>query len=283
MPRPARGTAADLRHARRRWRSPHARGVATRRSHGQRTLNNPVGWLRSLDVDDYPAASSEPQFAVRFTIVIEEQALDLKPIAGLAVMLVASLSAQRLSPIRVEPSTPTVNVGASVALRAIDDNGQVVAAKWAISDPLVATVSAQGVLTGRNPGRAVVQARSKNSRGETTVTVRAIEPPLPTTRRQRQRASSDTGWSASQLASYLDHSKNNCVVNNRDEVPSLSVPFGYGAVPGKCGGRGNRSGRMQLVRRRSSRSSKKDAHDRDRPLNTAALMAANPPGVPHRL
>ena len=105
--------------------------------------------------------------------------MDLKPIAGLAVMLVASLSAQRLSPIRVEPRTPTVNVGASVALRAVDDNGQVVAAKWAISDPLVATVSAQGVLTGRNPGRAVVQARSKNSRAETTVTVRAIELPVP--------------------------------------------------------------------------------------------------------
>jgi hypothetical protein len=52
-PRAAGRTATDLRHARRRWRSPHAR-FAARRSHGPRTLNNTVGLLRSLDVADYP-------------------------------------------------------------------------------------------------------------------------------------------------------------------------------------------------------------------------------------
>ena len=95
------------------------------------------------------------------------------------VLAVASVSAQRLLPIKIEPSAPTVDVGGSVALRAVDDDGRVVSAKWSISDPLVATVSAQGVVTGRSSGRAVVRARSKNSRAETTVTVRAAKTLTP--------------------------------------------------------------------------------------------------------
>jgi hypothetical protein len=91
------------------------------------------------------------------------------------ISIVLAVSAQRLMPIKIEPSAPTLDVGASIALRAVDDDGQVVSAKWSISDPLVATVSAQGVVTGRNSGRAVVRARTKNSRAETTVTVRAAK------------------------------------------------------------------------------------------------------------
>ena len=94
-------------------------------------------------------------------------------------VVIVSLAAQRLSPIKIDPSAPTVDVGKSIALRAVDDAGQVVAAKWSISDPLVASISAQGVVTGRAAGRAVVRARSKNSLAETTVTVQAIETALP--------------------------------------------------------------------------------------------------------
>ena len=93
----------------------------------------------------------------------------------LMTVVMISLTAQRLSPIKIDPSGPTVDVGKSITLRAVDDSGQVVAAKWSISDPLVASISAQGVVTGRAAGRAVVRARSKNSLAETTVTVRAIE------------------------------------------------------------------------------------------------------------
>jgi hypothetical protein len=93
----------------------------------------------------------------------------------LMVVVMFWLPGQRLAPIKIEPGAPTVDVGQSTALRAVDESGQVVAVKWSISDPLVASISPQGVVTGRAAGRAVVRARSKNSRAETTVTVRGAE------------------------------------------------------------------------------------------------------------
>jgi hypothetical protein len=93
----------------------------------------------------------------------------------LMVAVMLWLPGQRLAPIKIEPSAPTVEVGQSIALRAVEESGEVVAVKWSISDPLVASISAQGVVTGRAAGRAVVRARSKNSRAETTVTVRAAK------------------------------------------------------------------------------------------------------------
>ena len=93
----------------------------------------------------------------------------------LMVVMMIWLPGQRLTPIKIEPSTPTVDVGQSVALRAVDESGQAVDVKWFISDPLVATISAQGVVTGRAAGRAVARARSKSSLAETTVMVRAVK------------------------------------------------------------------------------------------------------------
>ena len=54
------------------------------------------------------------------------------------------LPGQRLTPIKIEPSTPTVDVGQSVALRGVDESGQAVDVKWFISDPQVATITREG-------------------------------------------------------------------------------------------------------------------------------------------
>lgn len=85
---------------------------------------------------------------------------------------VALLSAQSLT---ITPANPTIQIGQSIQLAA---NGPRV--QWSISDPLVATLTPSGLITGRSVGKAIVFALAKNGKeGSTTVTVVDVPPPPP--------------------------------------------------------------------------------------------------------
>jgi parallel beta-helix repeat protein len=92
--------------------------------------------------------------------------------AGLLCLSTLTASRRTLS---ISPSNPSIQVGQSIQLQALSD-GSAEAAKWSISDPLVATLSADGLVTGRSAGKTVVRAQFKNDRAETTVTVIAPDP-----------------------------------------------------------------------------------------------------------
>jgi lactocepin len=71
-------------------------------------------------------------------------------------------------------------VGSTAALRAIartaraTDDEQVRAIEWKSSDPAVATVSSDGLLTARSQGQATISAMCEGIRGSATVTVVSV-------------------------------------------------------------------------------------------------------------
>lgn len=94
---------------------------------------------------------------------------------GLAGAMIGGLMAARPgqpAPITVTPSAATLKVGESVQLTASQSG-----AKWTISDPLVATLTNSGLVTGRSVGKTVVRAKVKNQFGESVITVVDTAPP----------------------------------------------------------------------------------------------------------
>ena len=76
--------------------------------------------------------------------------------------------------VAITPETPTVAVGATVALTAtLTPSGSVDPVKWSSDDEAIATVSATGVVTGVAAGTAVITATSGFEGDNVTVTVTA--------------------------------------------------------------------------------------------------------------
>jgi hypothetical protein len=82
------------------------------------------------------------------------------------------------STLTIAPSSPSLAVGGTVAMAAsITTNNRTVRANnvtWSSSNPAVATVNAQGVVTGVSAGTAIITAKSGGLTATTTITVNRI-------------------------------------------------------------------------------------------------------------
>jgi parallel beta-helix repeat protein len=103
-------------------------------------------------------------------------------VALIAVSLLCLSSvAQSRRTLSISPSDPSIQIGQSIQFHASVD-GSSVSARWSVSDPIVATMSSDGTVLGRNAGRSIVRAQVKNLRAETTITVVGVDPaPSPPT------------------------------------------------------------------------------------------------------
>ncbi len=94
-----------------------------------------------------------------------------------------TVTPRTVATVQVSPATVTTRVGATVPLQAItldDEAGALTgrAITWASSNIAIATVNAQGVVTGIAPGAATVTATSEGRVGQSAVTVTV--PPVQT-------------------------------------------------------------------------------------------------------
>ena len=96
---------------------------------------------------------------------------------------VARVVAARSPGSSVTPSAAEIQVGDTVRLLALDAAGEPVAARWTSSDPLVATVTGDGLVTGVKAGATSVTARAgRNSSASAVINVTAPAPaPAPGT------------------------------------------------------------------------------------------------------
>jgi len=142
--------------------------------HGKR-IDAPVTWTsRSPAV----AAVTENGALVarrRGTAVIVAAA------AGVARAVTITVTAPPVIDVVVDGVPPVIVVGATATLRgvvrtarAVDDDQQHRAVEWKSSDPSVATIAADGVLTARAAGQVVISATCDGVRGDAPVTVVSV-------------------------------------------------------------------------------------------------------------
>lgn len=86
--------------------------------------------------------------------------------------------------VSLTPSTLSLGIGSVQSLTATlkDANGTVLSGRaitWTSSNPLVATISALGVVTGVIGGNATITATSEGVSGSATVTITVVAPPPP--------------------------------------------------------------------------------------------------------
>jgi hypothetical protein len=81
------------------------------------------------------------------------------------------------APVVVRPAGATLEPGASVRLAASAGRGTNSSLTWASSDPLVAAVSAAGVVTAVAPGSATITATGPGTSGSSAITVASLPPP----------------------------------------------------------------------------------------------------------
>ena len=86
--------------------------------------------------------------------------------------------------VTVEGATTTIAVGGSVQLEAVprDESGNPLedrTARWASANPDLATVSDEGLATGRSAGKVEITATVEGVTGRITITVSSSEPPPP--------------------------------------------------------------------------------------------------------
>jgi parallel beta-helix repeat protein len=86
--------------------------------------------------------------------------------------------AQQRRTLVIQPAEATVEVGKSVTFRALLD-GKVVTPRWTVNSPGVATVAADGTVTGRSVGKARIFARTKNIDAFADITVVSSTDPTP--------------------------------------------------------------------------------------------------------
>jgi uncharacterized protein YjdB len=100
--------------------------------------------------------------------------------AGLARAITITITSPPVVDVVVDGVPPAIVVGSTATLRgvvrtarAVDDD-QVRTVEWKSSDPAVATVSSDGLLTARAPGQATISATCEGIRGNATVTVVSV-------------------------------------------------------------------------------------------------------------
>lgn len=104
---------------------------------------------------------------------------------------------QRVATVRVEPPSEEVPVGRTRRFEAtpVDRQGQPLsdpAVEWSASPPAVASVDADGLATGREPGTATVRAERDGVTGEAELVVTPAEPGVRTDPAEEVGASSAT-------------------------------------------------------------------------------------------
>jgi uncharacterized protein YjdB len=97
-------------------------------------------------------------------------------VSGTTALTVSSIP---VGSITLSPTTATVSTGSSTTLTASvkDANGAVVTDRvvaWTTSNPLIATVSQAGVVTGVAPGTATITATSETKSANATITVTLV-------------------------------------------------------------------------------------------------------------
>jgi len=99
---------------------------------------------------------------------------------GLARAVTITITSPPVVDVVVDGVPAALVVGSTAALRAVartaraTDDEQVRAIEWKSSDPAVATVSSDGLLTARSQGQATISAMCEGIRGSATVTVVSV-------------------------------------------------------------------------------------------------------------
>ena len=98
---------------------------------------------------------------------------------GKSAIVPVTLSALQVTLVRVTPSTTTLRVGSSIALRADAFNaaGDTVSGRpvvWSSDNASLATVSSGGVASGVSPGTATISASVDGASGLALVTIQAV-------------------------------------------------------------------------------------------------------------
>lgn len=82
----------------------------------------------------------------------------------------------------VDPASATLDIDVTLGLTAqafdLDDNATSATFTWSSSDPLIATVSADGLVTAKEPGATVITATAKGVSGSSSITVQASAYPV---------------------------------------------------------------------------------------------------------
>jgi hypothetical protein len=100
--------------------------------------------------------------------------------AGIAACFSSEFQAPEIAQVRVDPPQVTLDIGASVRLRATakDGEGNVVGdaplAEWRSQAPAVATVNESGVIVAVATGTATITAQIGGATGQATITVRRV-------------------------------------------------------------------------------------------------------------
>ena len=107
-------------------------------------------------------------------------AIVVAEVAGIARAVSITITSPPVVDVVVDGVPPAIVVGATATLRGIVrtartvDDDQQRTVEWKSSDPSVATVSSDGLLTARSPGQAVISGSCEGVRGEATVTVVSV-------------------------------------------------------------------------------------------------------------
>jgi eukaryotic-like serine/threonine-protein kinase len=100
--------------------------------------------------------------------------------AGLARAVAITITAPPVVDVVVDGMPPAIVVGGTATLRGVvrtaraAEDDQVRTVEWKSSDPAVATVSSDGVVTARAQGQATISATCEGIRGNATVTVVSV-------------------------------------------------------------------------------------------------------------
>ncbi len=133
-------------------------------------LDRPVRW-----------SSSNPSVATVSTAgvvsaVSAGEARIAASVDGQSALADITVTAREVASVQVIPVAISVRVDRTAPLeaRALDADGATLTGRvivWSSSNPTVATISAQGVVTARAPGAATITASSENRSGQAAVTV----------------------------------------------------------------------------------------------------------------
>jgi parallel beta-helix repeat protein len=97
----------------------------------------------------------------------------------LLLLLVGVADAQNRT-VTIQPSSATIDAGATIQLTALGDGRPVTNVSWAIDDPLVANVNARGLVTGNREGTARIYVTWKGvTSAPAVITVTGSLPPPP--------------------------------------------------------------------------------------------------------
>jgi len=161
-----------------------------------------------------------------------------------------SVSTAPVASVTVSPASASVGIAQTVQLTATpkDANGNPLTGRvvtWASSNPLVASVTSSGLVTGLVAGTATITATSEGQNGTATVTVTVLPPPPPagwTHEPSGFSAVEDQGWESGSLGNwtlyYQTADKPITVVPITDSPLGESRAFQIGYLAGHVGGGG---------------------------------------------